>query len=126
MAKYLVICVGLVFMAFLSGCDEINQLIEGDTEKPTDGIIEGSVELEDAEEHSGVKISLKGTAFATTSQSDGTFRFSVVPKGNYSISFVIDGFVTLDEEAEVIAGETTRIEAFLEREIPLPPALPNP
>ena len=70
--------------------------------------------------------SLKGTAFTTTSQNDGSFQISDVPKGDYSVSFDLDGFVTSDEEVEVIAGEVAHVEAFLQSEIPTPPMLPNP
>ena len=113
-------------MAFLFGCDELEDLIDGDTEKPTDGTIEGNVSLENATKHGGVKISLKGTAFTTISLSDGSFHISDVPKGDYSVSFDLDGFVTFHEEVEVIAGDVAHVEAFLQSEIPTPPVLPNP
>ncbi|MFC1715422.1 carboxypeptidase-like regulatory domain-containing protein [Candidatus Poribacteria bacterium] len=126
MVKYLLIYTALVLILFLSGCDQLDELIEGDTNKPTDGTIEGNVSLENATEHGEVNISLKGTAFTAISQSDGSFQISDVPKGDYSVSFDLDGFVTLDEEVEVIAGDVTHLEVFLQQEIPMPPVLPNP
>ena len=126
MTKYTVMCVALVLMALLPGCDALNDLTGDDTEKPQDGTVAGIVTLESATEHGGVIISVKGTAFRTTSQSDGSFQLLNIPKGDQSVSFELDGFVTADEEVEIIGGEVTQLDVSLQREIPMPPMLPNP
>ena len=126
MTKYMVMCIALILTAFLPGCDTLDELMDDDTEKPQDGTVEGTVTLESATEHGEVVISVKGTVLKTTSKSDGSFQFPDVPKGTHSVSFELDGFVTADEEVEVIGGEVTHVDVSLEREIPMPPMLPNP
>ena len=125
MTKYMVMCVALILMAILPGCDALNELTD-DTEKPQEGTIEGTVTLESGTEHGGVIISVKETNIKTTSKSDGFFQLPDVPKGINFVSFELEGFVSADEEVEVIGGETTNVDVSLELEIPMPPNLPNP
>ena len=125
MTKYMVMCFALILMAILPGCDALNELTD-DTEKPQEGTIEGTVALESGTDHGGVIISVKETNIKTTSKSDGSFQLPDVPKGINFVSFELEGFVSADKEVEVIGGETTNVDVSLEREIPMPPTLPNP
>lgn len=59
------------------------------------GSITGQVILEGLSDYSGVKVSLLGTDYETTTDEDGTYSF-VVPAGNYpgGIKYECDGFKT--------------------------------
>jgi len=112
----MVICIILAFAVFFLGC----------AQEETMGTVQGTVTLENATEHIGVKINLTGTGFTATTQRDGSFQISNVPAGSYKIAVEKEGYISVEQEIEIRVGEVTKVEFVLLSEIPVPPSLPNP
>jgi hypothetical protein len=49
-----------------------------------------------------------------------------IPEGKYTIHFELEGFSPTEREIYIRPAQTGDIKVNLEREIPLPPPLPNP
>jgi uncharacterized NAD-dependent epimerase/dehydratase family protein len=88
MVKYMVICIILAFAVFFLGC----------AQEETMGTVQGTVTLENATEYTGVKVSLIGTGFTATTQSDGSFQISNVPAGSYKIAVEKEGYISVDRK----------------------------
>lgn len=116
MAKNLALCILFAFAVLFLGC----------AKEETEGSIEGTVTLEHATDYSRVKVYLSGTAFTAITQSDGSFQMLDVHADAYQIIVEKEGFISVEQEVEVKAGQVTTVEFVLEREIPMPPSLPNP
>jgi Tfp pilus assembly protein PilF len=75
----------------------------GDRNRPSSGgshVISGKVRLPDGSAATGVRVTLSNTDIGTSSQStdqDGTFSFSGMPEGNYSLTVKADGYQTENE-----------------------------
>lgn len=115
----------IILSAFFSGCIQ--------PEKK--GSIEGSITLENVAEYAGIKVSLtaigltaptQSTGFTATTQSNGFFQILDVPEGSYKITADKEGFVLQEMNIEVRAKEITTVNLVLQREISMPPSLPNP
>jgi hypothetical protein len=82
------------------------------------GIISGTITDESGAVIPGVIITArnKATSFErkVTSSSEGSFSISALPAGEYEVTFKMNGFRTLQQEAVVSTGTTTGIDAKLE------------
>ncbi|MBX7153694.1 MAG: carboxypeptidase regulatory-like domain-containing protein [Candidatus Kapaibacterium sp.] len=66
----------------------------------------------DIQDKSGVRVSIKGTSFFTTSNSDGTYNFKTFPKGSHSLLFQCSGFDDLEVENVYLPDSTTLQSTF--------------
>jgi tetratricopeptide (TPR) repeat protein len=97
----------------------------GDRNRPSSGgthVVSGKVRLPDGRPAVGVRITLSNTDIGSSTQntdSDGSFSFSGMPEGNYTITVKADGYQTENEsftiERFAAAGQGTQL-AFLLRE----------
>lgn len=69
------------------------------------GSISGKSFLEQESDHSGIIIYLEGTSFITTTDSEGKYSFSNVPKGTYTAVFKEYGYETQKVQSLVVNAE---------------------
>lgn len=99
------LCFGLV------GCGDDDDV----TSEDDDGIIAGTVTLEDADDHSGVLVTA-GDDATTTTEADGSYAIPRLDAGEYDVTAAMDGYIDVTEQAEVEAGEETVIDFTLQPE----------
>ena len=76
---------------------------------------------------SGVQVSAQGaTPRDGTTGDDGTVRFINLIPGTYRLRFAREGFITLERDVMVRAGETLSVDANLSAAPPPPPPKPEP
>ena len=84
----------------------------GDSESGTEttGELQGIVKLQDAVVASGATVRLDGTGIETTTGNDGSYVFTGVAPGEYSVTVILAGYETVTSESfNVTAGETTPV-----------------
>ncbi|RSK43595.1 TonB-dependent receptor [Hymenobacter perfusus] len=86
-------------------------LHNGDDDTAQRGRLSGRVLDEKGQPVEGVTVALKGTAFGTTTNTDGSFRLSA-PAGTYQLVVSSLGYGTQEVAVTVTAGETTSVPAF--------------
>jgi len=86
-------------------------LHNGDDDTAQRGRLSGRVLDEKGDAVEGVTVALKGTAFGTTTTTDGSFRLSA-PAGSYQLVVSSLGYNTQEVTVTVTAGETTTVPAF--------------
>ncbi len=74
------------------------------------GRIEGSIARESGAGIGGVAVIVNEIGAAELSQPDGSFRFSGVPAGTYSLTFTLGDKVATEDGVVVTAGQTTRVD----------------
>lgn len=80
------------------------------------GTLSGTVNLDIADDHSGVKVVIEGIDdyFETTAE-DGSYTIRFVPEGSYSVSFSIPGYYPQTINDVVISdGEVTNLDVTME------------
>jgi hypothetical protein len=83
--------------------------VEGET-----GIMGTVGNIETGDDMPGVKLSLEGTSYATTSDAAGNFSFAL-PAGTYTLKASLSGFADYTEEdIEVIEGEYAEVDIDME------------
>src|ERR1700731_413710 len=65
----------------------------------------------------GVTVETKSAALQgtrdTVTDSEGRYRFSLLPPGNYTVSFVLSGFAPVKRNGVVALGKDTALDATL-------------
>lgn len=84
----------LVFSFLLASCGGEDP---NDPGNRLSGILSGDVELVDEyglklADYSGVSVSVEGTSYTTTTNSEGYWRFDELPAGTYILKFTREGF----------------------------------
>jgi len=80
----------------------------------TDGDINGSVEnIVDAGKVEGVNVYLEGTNFTTTTAADGSFSFTQVPAGLYTLKANHPDYLDYSFQVEVVAGQAAEVAVQL-------------
>ncbi len=74
------------------------------------GRIEGSIARESGAGIGGVAVIVNEIGAAELSQPDGSFRFSGVAAGTYSMTFTLGDKVATEDGVVVTAGQTTRVD----------------
>jgi hypothetical protein len=101
---------GIVFLLAISACSSRGQSL-------TTGQISGSVTDATGAVVSQAKITLKsiekGSTNESKSNSEGTYAFSLLPPGNYSITVEYNGFQTSTRRTEVSVGQISTINFTL-------------
>ncbi|RSK43942.1 TonB-dependent receptor [Hymenobacter rigui] len=87
------------------------ELHHGDDDTAQRGRLAGRVLDEKGQPVEGVMVALKGTAFGTSTGTDGSFRLSA-PAGSYQLAISSLGYGTQEITATIVAGETTTLPAF--------------
>ncbi len=80
------------------------------------GGIQGRV-LRDGRGIGGVSVVAQPSGAATLTDSNGYFRLSGLPAGSYSVVFTLGEATYAEEDVEVVAGDTTRLEVFVDWEL---------
>lgn len=81
------------------------------------GTIEGRVIGRENVGLGGVIVTVEGLDQATTSGNNGTFAFTGVPAGTYTLNFTAGDQTTTREGVEVIAGGTAKVELNVDWEL---------
>jgi YVTN family beta-propeller protein len=78
------------------------------------GSISGTVQLEGASDHSGIKVYVPGTSYDATTDSAGSFAISGVPEGTYAVKAekANYGSITM-KDIPVLAGQDSAIDLFI-------------
>ncbi|MDU0372670.1 TonB-dependent siderophore receptor [Hymenobacter endophyticus] len=87
------------------------ELRHGDDDTAQRGRLSGRVLDEKGQPVEGVTVALKGTAFGTITNTDGSFRLSA-PAGSYQLVVSSLGYGTQEVTVTVTGGETTSVPAF--------------
>ncbi len=102
----------------LAGCiggedAEDNGMLEEAQVTEDTGGIQGVVTNEAIEAVGGVTVTLEETGETRESGMDGSFAFSELTPGTYTLTFEGDGFLTTEEQADVQAQEVTFVDIVL-------------
>ena len=85
---------------------------------PAEGSVMGSVSNSQTKAFlEGVVVSLEGSAFTTTSQRGGSFNFSRVPAGRYTLKAFYTGLDSKDTPVIVTAGQTIEVSIGLTSDV---------
>ncbi|GAI53493.1 unnamed protein product, partial [marine sediment metagenome] len=89
------------------------------------GSIKGKALLADAEDHSGIMVSVYGTSFIAVTDTNGSYKISLVKPGTYTLKAEKEGYSPAEQEGvEVKTGETTGVpELTLDPFINSPPSI---
>lgn len=82
---------------------------------PAQGSLKGTVALEGSDDCTGVNVFIKELPelFSATTAADGSFEFSKVPVGNYTLEAEYHGYFTGSQAVTVANGETTPVSLTL-------------
>ncbi|RFM30603.1 TonB-dependent siderophore receptor [Deminuibacter soli] len=101
---------GLMFLGLLILF--VNSAMAIDTEEPG-GTISGKVTTADGTAAANVTIKITGTKKTTTTDEDGTFSFSNVASGSYSLEITLVGFGTVTQNVTVEKHKTATVQVQL-------------
>lgn len=81
------------------------------------GTIIGTVNSSDngTEALSGVSVTIKETGTSSSTGTDGSFKFSNLKPGAYTLSFVKSGYTSDSRNVSVVAGKESRVDIQLEK-----------
>lgn len=82
-------------------------------EEPETGTLEGIVADAEAQPVAGVEVSLVETLATQTTNANGTFRFTGLQPGAYTLVATRLGYEQAARQADVAAGQTTRLDVTL-------------
>lgn len=75
------------------------------------GMITGKIADAETGIHiAGANVFLTGTAYATTTSSDGSFHLSSIPAGHYTLRVSIVGYAPVQRDVEISDGEILKID----------------
>ncbi|MCB1049942.1 MAG: TonB-dependent receptor [Acidobacteria bacterium] len=81
------------------------------------GSISGEVNAADGQALPGVAITAVGDVLpqprSTLSAANGSFRFNLLPPGNYELTFVMNGMATVTRKAQVLLQQNTVVNVVL-------------
>lgn len=112
----LVMCVAVMLGVGLVSCSEdeptpevIENPLDAEAYYITGKVSQASTPLE------GVTVSTSGSE--TKSEADGTFQLEVAKKGDYTVSFVKEGFITVSVDTEIESDASKRSSVSIAQEL---------
>lgn len=87
------------------------------------GGIEGTVTNAAVEAVPEATVTLEETGESTQTAADGSFAFSEIMPGTYTLTFEAEGFLSTEQEVSVVANEVTVLDVVLTEEPDLTPYL---
>ncbi len=115
----LIVALSLLFAGCIGGSDdaaEDGELLERAEVTEDTGGIQGAVTNAAIEAVPDITVTLEQTGETTESSMDGSFAFSELSPGAYTLVFEGDGFLPTQKEVDVSAGEVTFVDIVLTEE----------
>ncbi len=88
-------------------------LLVGCAERPDTGTLVGSVLLSDQSDHEAIEVYIPGTTFRAVTDSQGRYRFSAIPSGEYELVIDKESYHSWRETIAIVAGELTSSDTVI-------------